>query len=180
MTRSHRLVLFVLGAVLSLFVLGACSSSSKSASTTTTAASSSSTTAAKESSTTSASKTTAPAGAVAGVECPPSGATKIGTRALGNGGTETDYSISSEYQTVLSACQTAFQKAGWAVRGGGGGGWGNSGGGGFGATKAAAHVQVEVGSNGGPTYVNVCSWPGPQSNDSCGDQDNDGQNDNND
>lgn len=113
------------------------------------------------------------------IPCPPAGATTTGTKALGNSGTETDFTSTSGYESVISACTAALQSAGWTVQGSGGGGWGSYGGGGLSGTKGAANLQVEAGSSGSTTYVNVCSWPGARSNDSCGDSDNDGNNDNN-
>ena len=100
--------------------------------------------------------------------------------ALANNGTQTNYTTGDGYQTVINDCTTALQADGWTVVGRGGGGWGNYGGGGLGGTKGAANVQVEAGNNGSTTYVNVCYWPGAQSNDNCGDNNQDGNNDNND
>ena len=99
---------------------------------------------------------------------------------MGNKGTQTRYTTGDDYLTVISDCTAALQEAGWTVVGGDGGDNGDYGGGGLGGTKGAANVQVEAGNNGSTTYVNVCYWPGPQSDDNCGDNNQDGNNDNND
>ncbi len=110
------------------------------------------------------------------VPCPPAGATSTGTRSLGNDGTETDSTTSAGYRTVLSECTSALESAGWSVQGGGGGGDDGDGGGGLGATKGTANVQVQAGSNGSTTTVQVCSWPGTRSDDGCNAQDGQNQN----
>jgi hypothetical protein len=170
MRRHLPLVGFtVLGATLALGACGGGGSSDASSSKPDRATSTQSTARATETS----------ASGSATVPCVSSGATLTGTRPLGATGVETDYTTNEGYQAVLSACTSSMRAAGWTVQGGGGGGWGGNGGGGLGATKGAATVQVNAGSNAGQTYVNVCSWPGAQSNDGCGDQDNDGNNDDN-
>ena len=100
---------------------------------------------------------------------------------MGNKGTQTRYTTGDDYLTVISDCTAALQEADWTVVGDGEGGDGDYGGGGLRGTKGAANVQVEAGDNGSTTYVYVCYWPGPQSDDNCGDKkNNDNDQDNND
>lgn len=107
-------------------------------------------------------------GGLAGVACPPAGATQTGTTALADGGTRTDYTTATGYQEVLTACRSAFTAAGWTVLGGGSSSADGAGGGGFGAVKAAARSQVDAGTGATTTTVHVCYWPTGTSDTTCG------------
>ncbi len=139
-------------------LLAACSSGSGSSTATTGAMSSTTSSAASTTSLT--------------PYCPPTNvaATQTGTKAIGSGGTETDYSVTTvKYSDLLAACQTGMTQNGWTVTSSGGGGANSQyGGGGLSAIKGSSYAAVEAGSGGSTVYLNVCVWPSKPADTNCG------------
>jgi len=104
--------------------------------------------------------------------CPPTNvaATQTGTKAIGSGGTETDYSVTTvKYSDLLAGCQTGMTQNGWTVTSSGGGGANSQyGGGGLSAIKGSSYAAVEAGSGGSTVYLNVCVWPSKPADTNCG------------
>ena len=141
-------------------LLTACSSggSSSSATTTTVAA-------ARKTSTGGTSATTVTDLAPA---CPSSGSPSS-TDAIPGGGTHTHYTFATtDYASIVTACDSGLRAAGWTVTSTGGGGYGQYGGGGGTATKGSVYGTFDVGSSGSGSYLDVCVWPTRPADTNCG------------
>ena len=164
---SIRRTATALGSVAVAAVLFAACSSGSSSSTSTTMKPTTATTGAMSS-------TTSPAASTTSLTpyCPPTNvaATQTGTKAIGSGGTETDYSVTTvKYSDLLSICQIGMTQNGWTVTSSGGGGANSQyGGGGLSATKGSSYAAVEAGSGGSTVYLNVCVWPSKPADTNCG------------
>ena len=148
---SIRRTATALGSVAVAAVLFAACSSGSSSSTSTTMKPTTATTGAMSS-------TTSPAASTTSLTpyCPPTNvaATQTGTKAIGSGGTETDYSLTTaKYSDLLAICQIGMTQYG---------------GGGLSATKGSSYAAVEAGSGGSTVYLNVCVWPSKPADTNCG------------
>ena len=163
---SIRRTATALGSVAVAAVLFAACSSGSSSSTSTTMKPTTATTGAMSSTTSPAASTTS----FPYCPSPKVAATQTGTKAIGSGGTETDYSVTTaKYSDLLAVCQTGMTQNGWTVTSSGGGGANSQyGGGGLSATKGSSYAAVEAGSGGSTVYLNVCVWPSKPADTNCG------------
>jgi hypothetical protein len=151
----------------------ACSSGG-TATTATSAAGTPTTVASKTAVTSTADTTLAPA-------CPGSGS-PASSGAVQGGGTHTSYSFATtDYASIVTACDAALRAAGWTVASTGTGGSGRYGGGGSTVTKGTRYATFDVGSSGARAYLDVCVWPTRPADTNCGQNSgNDNQNTQND
>ena len=100
--------------------------------------------------------------------CPSSG-TPAATDAIASGGTHTSYTFATtDYASIVTACDSGLRAAGWTVTSTGGGGYGQYGGGGGTATKGSVYGTFDVGSSGSGSYLDVCVWPTRPADTNCG------------